>query len=405
MALCREGKELPVCPLGDFKLPASFTKHPGGQSHLKVARESDCPGELFLSYHLASDMDKVAAAANALGVAMPQRGPVFDEIYAMVSRLKMEHPMHQRIFTVWCITLSIALQATAVWWILSPTLLSSIVTSQVFEMYFFNIFHTRHHKGGRLYNIDVLDGLFGCVYDFVDNVWGHTPLAWYWNHQVLHHCHTNEVGLDTDMSGLYPVFRTKSEQQRSWFHKLQTFYWPFFLPFVIIALPPYNLFMNGGKPIAFAAWFLIMVVWPLSMHGVYALALSFFIQAITGISMSYKFAVSHTHYNLGAEEEGSNHKTIDKWLKAQVEEAQSWGGYLSCLLFGGINMQIEHHLAPALTPLLYALMRPELQKICQERGIRYTYEPSMMHATWRFHHQLWNMGQEEPLRNPAKAVL
>lgn len=397
MALCREGKELPVCPLGDFKLPASFKKHPGGQAHLKVARESECPGELFLSYHLGSDMDKVAAAANALGVAMPQRGPIFDEIYAAVSRLKNEHPMQHNIFLVWCLFLTFALQVCAVWWLIQPDLLNSFITAQVFEMYFFNVFHTRHHKGGRIYKIDSLDAIFGYVYDFVDNVWGYTPAAWCVNHHVRHHVYTNEVDMDPDMPGSFPVVRTCNSQPLKWFHKFQTFYWPLPLPFVIMGLPAWNLLVNGGKAIAFAAWFFIMAVLPFSLHGVRGLALSAFLQMITGVSMVYKFAVSHTHGGLGSEKEGLNHSNIDKWLKAQVEEAQSWGGYISCLFYGGINMQVEHHLAPAMDPLMYAFLRPELQKICEKHGIRYTYEPTVMHALIGFHQQLWSMGQgKEP---------
>lgn len=393
MSIGSQLKDIKACPLGDFKPPAAFAKHPGGQLHLERARESECAGELFLSYHLGSDMNKVAAAAKALGVAMPQRGPIFDEIYAAARKVKEEHPMQHHIFVIWCLLLSVLLPVTSVWWLVYPSVLSSFCVAQMFEMYFFNVFHTRHHKGGNLYRTEMLNSVLGPLYYFIDHVWGYRPLAWHKNHQVFHHVYTNEVETDPDMPGSYPVIRTSNTQALKWFHKFQTFYWPLPLPLVVLALPAWNVLVNGGRILAFIIWAGIMFALPGYLHGRTGILHSLLAQAIAGFSLSYKFAVSHTHDNLGTAK-GVAHMDIDKWVKAQVEEAQSWGGYLSTLLYGGINFQIEHHICPALDPTYYTFLWPELQRICVKHNIRYTYEPTLGHAVWGFHRQLWIMGSE-----------
>ena len=79
----------------------------------------------------------------------------------------------------------------------------------------------------------------------------------------------------------------------------------------------------------------------------------------------------------------------------QVEESVSWGGYLSCLFFGGINFQVEHHVCPALDSTLYYFLHPELVKICKKHGIKYTYEPTPFHAVYEYHKWLNLMGNSE----------
>jgi len=387
--------DIKACPLADFRLPKSFAKHPGGQHHLDQARESDCAGELFLSYHLTSDMNKVAAAANALGIQMPMRGPLFDDIYEACSRVMSEHPEQHYIFQAWCLLLTIAMPCISIWWLTYPTFVSSFCTAFVFEMYFFNVFHTRHHKGGKLYKNDLLNSIFDQYYYCIDHVWGYRPQAWRKNHHILHHVYTNEADHDPDMPGSYPVIRTCKSQRLRWFHRFQTFYFPLPLPLVVLSLPPWNALVNGGTILALALWAAIMFVLPFALNGSHGIYYSVLLQAIAGLSLSYKFAISHVHSDLGTVD-GARHANIDAWMKAQMEEAQSWGGYLSTLLFGGINFQVEHHICPAMDPLYYVYLWPELQRICSKHGIRYTYEPTIGHAIWAFHRQLWVMGCPQP---------
>jgi hypothetical protein len=80
-------------------------------------------------------------------------------------------------------------------------------------------------------------------------------------------------------------------------------------------------------------------------------------------------------------------------VHGQIEESVSWGGYWSTLVWGGLNMQIEHHICPGHDTTLYYFISLELKKICAKYGIRYTYEPSLVTAVRQYHRHLYHMGQ------------
>jgi len=217
--------------------------------------------------------------------------------------------------------------------------------------------------------------------------------------------HTNEDHEDPDMPATYPLVRSFSRQEKLWFHKLQTFYWPLLLPFSVSRYPLQNLLIYGGPVGYFLVWILIMWVIPAGTHGATGLAYSVIIQGLTGVLITYKFAVSHAHVDLVPHSEGNPDELktnpsmrVDAWLTNQLEESCDWGGYWSTLFWGGINLQIEHHIAPALEPPLLWYLAQELKPICREHGIRYTEEPTFLRAVLKFHERLWLMGQKSCCR-------
>lgn len=342
----------------------------------------------------------IANSAKLLGVTMPERGPFYDEVHDLVRRIKVEHKSQRIIFAAWCLLITVMLPVCFVWLMLAPSLMSGMLAAVAFELYFLNIFHTRHHKGGKLYGIVLLDRVTAPFYEFVDSTWGYVPSAWWRNHHVMHHMHTNELGdyQDTDLPSTYPLIRMFKEQPRLWFHTFQTFYWPVLLLPSVARFPVSNLLEHRGNPGYFIVWVMFMFVLPYTLHGKLGLLCSGVTNVVTGISITYKFAVSHAHPDF-LEADGSTQKSktiakqnVDEWMKRQVCESTSWGGYWSCLIFGGINMQIEHHLVPALDPPLYAILAPELKRICKKHNVRYTSEPSFFHSLEKFHRRLWIMG-------------
>jgi fatty acid desaturase (delta-4 desaturase) len=390
------------CPIGSFRVPNAYKTHPGGQAALKAAADSKIgadssatAGILFLSYHIGRDLDgKIASVAKMLGCTLPERGPIYDEIHEATRRIKADHPLQHNIFVAWCLLITVAFLLAFPLWILQPTIFNSCATMVLFELYFFNIFHTRHHKSGKLFEISALDNLTTPLYDFIDCTWGVFPPAWLENHQLRHHLHTNDLKSDPDLPDTHPLVRMSEDQPKYWYNKFQTFYWPLLLPFSVVRFPIQNVFGRGGSVSSFVCWLLLMFYVPYYVNGYVGVAHSCFVQGLTGVFITYKFSVSHTHGNLGNDETGevASMRNIDDWLKAQVEESMSWGGYISCFLFGGIGMQIEHHVCPALDPPLYYFLAPELRQICEKHGIRYTSEPTMFHAALQFHKQLWRMG-------------
>jgi linoleoyl-CoA desaturase len=263
----------------------------------------------------------------------------------------------------------------------------------VFPLYFLNVFHTRHHFGGQLYQHIMLRRFTEPFYDFIDRTWGYYPKAWREDHHVKHHVYTNESEIDNTVPAVYPLIRSLDIQPRHWFHKFQTFYWPFLTVFAAASFPLNNVAFHGGSKHAFLCWFTLMFVMPIYLNGWVGLGHAALVLSLAGGGLAYVFAVSHTHSEIDSSSmDAGKYENIDDWLKCQVEESMSWGGYAMTFLLGGINMQIEHHICPALEPPLYHLAAPEIRRICLKHGIRYTSEPSFISALWQFHLKLWRMG-------------
>eukprot|EP00437_Effrenium_voratum_P019478 CAMPEP_0181445876 /NCGR_PEP_ID=MMETSP1110-20121109/25813_1 /TAXON_ID=174948 /ORGANISM="Symbiodinium sp., Strain CCMP421" /LENGTH=157 /DNA_ID=CAMNT_0023569933 /DNA_START=88 /DNA_END=562 /DNA_ORIENTATION=- len=142
----------------------------------------------------------------------------------------------------------------------------------------------------------------------------------------------------------------------------------------------------------------LMWIWP-CVHGWTGLYATLFAQGLTGVTLTSKFAVSHSHVDLVAHSTEADSllttkKTkMDAWMVNQIEESMSWGGYWMTVIFGGINMQIEHHMAPGLDPPLLWCMADGLKGICKKHKIRYTHEPSIFHAYSGLHRRMWVMGK------------
>jgi linoleoyl-CoA desaturase len=70
---------------------------------------------------------------------------------------------------------------------------------------------------------------------------------------------------------------------------------------------------------------------------------------------------------------------------------------------GGLDFQIEHHLAPRLPHTTYALIAPRLEAACAERGIDYRVHASLTEAIRSHARWLREMGRppaiedEEPM--------
>ena len=82
-----------------------------------------------------------------------------------------------------------------------------------------------------------------------------------------------------------------------------------------------------------------------------------------------------------------------EWVQQQVEESISYGGYLTTLFFGGINLQTEHYIAPALEPTLLHFFRHDLERISDSREFSYRFLPNALAAVVEYHQRLSILGQ------------
>jgi len=382
----REGADaIPACP---FKVPASFPKHPGGQTLLGLGRKSLRPDLLFLSYHMGADLDgAVARQAKLLNVTLPARGPMYDEIHQALRKVKAAHPEQHWVHVGWSLLLTILLPILLTKFYFNPQLWSSTVLGTVFGFYFLAIFHTRHHKGGMQYGIPWLDTITFPIYEAIECIWGIFPPAWRNNHQGDHHVFTNFVD-EHDVESPFPLLRLDASQELMWYHRFQTYYAPLVFTMTTVTYPYFNVIWGIPKywPVV---WFILNWGIPYYLNGWSGVCNTLFLYASTGIILSYAFQVSHNHVKLG--NRYATVGNVDDWIKRQVEQSVSWGGYISTVVMGGLNYQIEHHVAPAMDTPYYYFFRPELQRICKKYRVNYTFEPTGVHAIYQYHKFLTSM--------------
>lgn len=212
------------------------------------------------------------------------------------------------------------------------------------------------------------------------------PQVWFRNHNLSHHVYTNLVA-DYDTTTPYPMYRVHPSQKWLWFHRFQAYYVIPILGFNSFLFPKFNLEVGKySSYAAFIAYYFILICCPVLIFGAsWASSLwsYFFLMYTIGIPTALLFQVSHNHPN--------NHHNNDarpasyrEWLALQYNESMSWGGLLSCIVFGGINYQTEHHLWPAVHPILLHYMLEDSKELAKRVKARYTWEDNFFTATYQF---------------------
>ena len=90
------------------------------------------------------------------------------------------------------------------------------------------------------------------------------------------------------------------------------------------------------------------------------------------------------HYTGGAEKES--------FLYRHIAPSCSVGGEVLGWFYGGLNYHIEHHLFPRVNHIHFPKMRPIIKEFCAEKGLPYTYFPSLWDNIKSFIKQMYNLG-------------
>lgn len=380
---------MPGCPI--MKIP-EYKGHPGGETNLQVGRKSTRPDLLFLSYHMGLDLDgRIARQCKEKGVTMPERGPFYNEVHKAVQKVLKENPNEKYVYRGWCLLTTVLLPFLYTWWVRTPSVVNALLLSFFIVTYFFNIFHMRNHKGGMLYHNKFLDAVTKPFYDMMDNTYGVNVLHWLQSHNGTHHLFPNHDELDTDQKVSYDMLRLLPTHPLYSFHKYQWIYAPFIFSMMAFFFPVANISERNGSVFHLITWIITIIVIPFFCNGFTGLAYTYATFALTGIGITYLFSVSHNHPALTPTNECTE-LGIDDWMKHQINESISWGGYIPTLFFGGINLQVEHHVCPALDSTMYYYVMPELRRICKAHNVNYIYEDNMIPAIRSYHRWLYLMG-------------
>ncbi len=260
---------------------------------------------------------------------------------------------------------------------------------------------------------------------------GASSFLWRFKHNTLHHGNTNVVGYDTDIDQM-PFARLAPQQPwRAW-HRYQHIYmwilygfltlqWFLMSDFATLRrgtvgdhplrIPPRKrdiVLITFGKalhlgwailiPLAFHPWWGVLAFYLASSWSVGFLLANIF-QLAHCVDRA-EFLTPDAPRRGAAFELHQLRTTVD--IRCPVPILKHFVRWL----MGGLDCQIEHHLAPKLPHTTYARIAPRLEAACIERGVTYRVHPTVTEAVRSHARWLRRMGQPpaEPSSNQQPSV-
>ncbi len=115
--------------------------------------------------------------------------------------------------------------------------------------------------------------------------------------------------------------------------------------------------------------------------------------AVGGFYLAFFFIISHNFVGVYMfDNKGGNRKS--SFLRDQVASSSNVGGSWLCMINGGLNYQIEHHLFPRIQHSHYPLIAPVVRKFCKEKNIPYIHFPTILENVSSCVKHLAKMGSE-----------
>lgn len=251
-----------------------------------------------------------------------------------------------------------------------------------------------------------------CVADLL----GASSWLWRFQHNLAHHRHTNVVGLDEDIEQM-PFLRLTTTQPSRFYMRYQHVYAWFLYSFLTIKWLFVGDFLKISKPTTHAAgssfpvtplhrasvvlgklshvsWAIIV---PLFFHGWVSVAIVYALcAAAVGVVLSTIFQLAHCvdraevldvghglNGNLSFEHQVRTTVNI-KWRNG-FSSAWAWW------LFGGLDRQIEHHIAPRSPHTSYKRLSILVKEECERRGLEYMEHDGLMVALKSHYRHLKNL--------------
>ena len=250
---------------------------------------------------------------------------------------------------------------------------------------------------------------------------GTSSWLWRYKHNHLHHGSTNIEGVDSDIA-LVPFVRLAPGQTwRSW-HRYQHLYvWPFYGFYALK-----NLFVTDVRNLArgqigdqqlreragpgmIARFVLgklahlgVFVVVPLLFNPWWAVAAFYLSLAwLVGFVLAVTFQMAHCVEGMAFEDESAPHRGPDfvpHVLRTTSDVASPLPviGHAFRWIVGGLDHQIEHHLAPRLPHTVYRTVAQRFREGCEGLGVAYHRHAGITAAVRSHARWLRRMGQPVP---------
>lgn len=241
--------------------------------------------------------------------------------------------------------------------------------------------------------------------------------SWLWRikHNTLHHANTNVVGLDTDIDQA-PFARMAPQQQWRPWHRYQHIYvwflyglmtlrWFLIGDFVALArnrVGTQTLSDSGrgrhvvglfaGKTVHLG----LAIIIPLALHPWWAvLAFYLAMSGSVGVLLAVMFQLAHCVEQAAfvtSNDHVRGRHFADHQLRTTLDVQCRVPGVRRVVQFmmGGLDYQIEHHLAPGMPHTIYPQLARRVRAECDARGLPYQCHHSLTaalqsHARWLKH--------------------
>jgi linoleoyl-CoA desaturase len=261
----------------------------------------------------------------------------------------------------------------------------------------FNVQHDGNHKS--FSKRPLLNRMSGWTLDLL----GASSYMWHYQHNILHHHHTNIEGADHDIEG-GPLLRFAPGQPRRWFHRFQFLYAWLLYAF----LPPKWMLWDDLKAVIvgrmgvqkiprprgldlvvfvagktlLVSWTFLIPLWQGHSIGVILVLLAF-ASLVAGVTLATTFQLAHLFDDSEFDKIETRPEPIERsWAEHQLATTADFAPRNRLLTFylGGLNFQVEHHLFPTVSHLHYPALAPIVNAVCEEHGIRYRSFPSLRSA-------------------------
>jgi linoleoyl-CoA desaturase len=248
---------------------------------------------------------------------------------------------------------------------------------------------------------------------------GASSWLWRFQHNTLHHGNANVVGFDADIS-LHPFARlAPSQRWRPWYRAQYVYLWPLY-GFLAIKnlLVSYLLTVLKGRldeqplrqrtsltviaritigKLAHLSW---AVVIPMLFNPWWKVLLFYVVCSwLVGFALAVVFQLAHcvditTMLDEGAARRGDDFAAHQLRTTADIASPVPVLGHLFRWVVGGLDHQIEHHLAPRLPHTLYPKTAARFRALCRDHGITYHLHPGVFSALRS--HERWLRAMSAP---------
>ena len=256
---------------------------------------------------------------------------------------------------------------------------------------------------------------------FTGDLLGGSSWIWRFKHNNLHHGNTNVAGVDDDINQS-PFARLTPAQPWRPRHRYQHLYMWFLYGFLTLRWlligdfaelkrrgVGTKRFPRQPRPREIAVLFAgkaLHIGWAVALPLVYHrwwVVLSFYlaISWLVGLLLATMFQLAHCvelaeFPPADAERRGSDFAAHQFATTLDVHCRTRTGAHLQHWLMGGLDFQVEHHLAPRLPHTIYPLVAQRLDRACVAQGIEVRHHATPWQAICSHERWLKRMGKRPP---------